>query len=74
MDVIFIDNINMLYNFNGGILEYVVFIVGKGLGRGNDDRVISVCIKRVEVFYVIVDDGVVCGVLDNFVFDFFLIF
>lgn len=42
--------------------------------RCDNDGVISVNIERIEVFYVVYCDVVVVSIMNDFVFEFFLVF
>lgn len=74
LNIIFINDIEVMDDVDGGGLQYVVVFIRQSLGGSDDDGVISVNIQRVEVFYVIDCDVVVLSIMNNFVFDFFLIF
>ena len=62
---------DMAHDADGQFTQFVVFAVGEGLGRGDDNRFTGVDAKWVEVFHVAHGDAVVETVAHHFVFHLF---
>jgi hypothetical protein len=58
LNVTFSDDTQVPNDLESSRAKHMVFIIRKGLGGGNDDRISSVCTKRVKVFHVTADDSV----------------
>ena len=70
LDVALADDPEMPDNVDGGLPQEMVFVVGEGLRRGDDDALAGVDPERVHVLHVADRDAVVEAVADHLVFDF----
>ena len=70
LDVAFSDDPEMPDNVDGGLPQEMVFVVGEGLRRGDDDAFAGMDPERVHVLHVADRDAVVEAVADHLVFDF----
>ena len=70
LDVALADNAEMPDNVDGGLPQEMVFVVGEGLRRSDDDALAGMDPERVHVLHVADRDAVVEAVADHLVFDF----
>jgi hypothetical protein len=58
LDVALANNAKVTNHFDSSASEHVVFVVGEGLGRCNDDGVTCMCTKRIKIFHIAANDRV----------------
>ena len=65
LDVAFSNDAEMPDNLESSRTKHMIFIIRKGLGRGNDDRISGVCSQWVKVFHVTANNSVLHTSVDT---------